>query len=160
MEVNSREGACRKMKLPLMALVRGVSEMRQHSHSHAGGKCEHEVAGIGSRYRSPSPPARYAPIPTAEELLALGQSIRSAKLAEDGQRNQEHPEVQITCRPPRIIVEHYTLPPLLLTLQSPRSVTLYQVADNDTDTWGETPGDVPMKPIITCPNPQSSKQVP
>jgi hypothetical protein len=38
-------------------------------------------------------------------------------------------------------------------------VTLYQAADNDTDTWGETPGDVPMKPIITCPNPQSSKQV-
>ena len=118
MEVNSRAGACRKMQLPLMAFVRGVSDMRQHSHSHAGGKCEHEAAGIGLRHRSPSPPARYAPIPTAEELLALGQSIRSAKLAEDGQRNQEHPEVQLTCRPPRIIVEHYTrhLPPCPLYL--------------------------------------------
>jgi hypothetical protein len=39
-------------------------------------------------------------------------------------------------------------------------VTFYQAADNDTDTWGETSGDVPMKPVISCPNPQSSKQVP
>jgi hypothetical protein len=37
-------------------------------------------------------------------------------------------------------------------------MTLYQVADKDTDTWGENPGDVPMKPVISCPNPQSSRQ--
>ena len=41
----------------------------------------------------------------------------------------------------------------------PHSLTHWQVADQDTDTWGATSGDVPMKPIVSCPNPQSSRQV-
>jgi hypothetical protein len=94
--------------------------MWQHSHSHAGGKCDHDAAGIGSRHRSPSPAARYAPIPTAEELSALGQSIRNAKMAEDGQRNHERPEVRLAFQPLRVIVEHFTrhLPPFSPSSQS------------------------------------------
>ena len=92
--------------------------MWQHSHSHSGGKCEHEAAGIGSRHRSPSPAARYAPIPTAEELTALGQSLRNAKLAEDGQRNQEHPEVHYfhNAARPTALATPFTFIPLSLTL--------------------------------------------
>jgi hypothetical protein len=136
--------------------------MRQHSHSHAGGKCEHEVAGIGSRHRSPSPAARYAPIPTAEELLALGQTLRNARMAEDGHRNQELPEVRNVLRSARRFPVDTRLFATFSSVNSPflaDLMTLYQAADNDTDTWGESAGDVPMKPIVSCPNPQSSKQV-
>jgi hypothetical protein len=65
--------------------------MRQHAHSHAGGKCEHEAAHTASKRRSPSPATRYAPIPTVEELQALSLSIRNN---EDARRSQERPEVQ------------------------------------------------------------------
>jgi hypothetical protein len=53
--------------------------MRQHSHSHAGGRCESEAAGTGFRRRSPSPAARYAPIPTAEELTAMGEALQNQR---------------------------------------------------------------------------------
>jgi hypothetical protein len=122
--------------------------MRQHSHSHAGGKCDHEAAGTGFRRRSPSPVTRYAPIPTAEELTAMAQSTQTAKTTENGFRNQEH-QVPLLSTPHSASVAHFSTPPI-------PNKRLHQAADNDTDTWGETPGNVPMKPIVSCPNPQSS----
>jgi hypothetical protein len=124
--------------------------MRQHSHSHAGGKCDHEAAGTGLRRRSPSPVARYAPIPTSEELVAMAQSIQNSKATEDSLRNQQD-QVQPSRNFSRFISE-------LCRIHRTANMTLYQAADKDTDTWGENTGDVPMKPIISCPNPQSSRQ--
>ena len=87
--VHRCNAACLSQMQPLWRLASMANMfMRQHSHSHAGGKCDHEAAGASLRRRSPSPAARYAPIPTAEELTAMAQSQLS-KTAQGGQQQQD-----------------------------------------------------------------------